>query len=280
MMKADILAKIPRQVIYMVMGLAIIVPLIVPIGMAINVMPQTKKLFDAIDSLTANSNPVIISCDFDPQSQPELYPMLQAALTHLFTKNVKVLVMALWPQGAGMADIALSDVPKLYGKKYGEDYVFLGYKAGGEAVILGLGDRIKNIFPADYYNTPLDSLPLTAHLTNYRDISLVISLSAGDPGYRAWLFYGQSKFGIKLGAGVTAVSAADAYPYLGSGQLVGLFPGMKGAAEYETYLVKHNYKLPTRAATKAMDAQSLGHLFIMLFIIVGNIGYFIFRRQK
>ncbi len=276
----EILSKMPRQIIYLIMALAIIVPLIVPIGMPINVMPQTRKLVDAIESLDENSKPVLVSCDFVSQSMPELYPMLEALLNHLFAKNVKVLVMAMWPQGAGMADLALSTIPEIYGKEYGRDYAFLGYKAGAAAVVLGIGDKLKNVFPADYYNTPLDSLPVTADITNYNDISLVVSLSAGDPGYRTWLFYGQSKFGFKLGTGVTAVSAADTYPYLGSGQLVGVFAGMKGAAEYETALYKNGYKLTRRDATKAMDAQSLGHFFIMLFIIVSNIGFLLLRRSK
>jgi hypothetical protein len=274
------ITKIPRQIIYLFMAAAIVFPLIVPIGMPINIMPQTKKLFDAIEALPPASKPVLISCDFDPQSMPELYPMLQAALNHLLSKNVKVLVMALWPQGAGMGEMALNEIAPVLNKKYGEDYVFLGYKAGAAAVILGLGDKIANVFPADYYNKPLSSFPLTAHLTNYNDLSLVLTLSAGTPGYREWLAYGQSKFGISVGAGVTAVSAADAYPYLGSGQLTGLFGGMKGAAEYETSLIKNGYKLLFRQATKGMDAQSLGHLFIMIFIIIGNLGFFMMGRKK
>jgi hypothetical protein len=35
-----------------------------------------------------------------------------------------------------------------------------------------------------------------------------------------------------------------------------------------------------RAAVQGMDAQSLGHLVIMVFIIIGNIGYFVMRRKK
>uniref|UniRef100_A0A7V3RIF5 Uncharacterized protein n=1 Tax=candidate division WOR-3 bacterium TaxID=2052148 RepID=A0A7V3RIF5_UNCW3 len=277
---AERIAKIPRQIIYTIIALAIIIPLIIPIGMPINVMPQTQKLFNAIESLPPDGKPILISCDFDPQSMPELYPMLEALLNHCFNRNLRVLILALWPQGAGMAEMVLKKVPVVYNKNYGKDYVFLGYKAGAAAVVLGMGDNFKNVFPADYYNNPLDALPLTAQIKNYNDISLVISLSAGDPGYRTWLLYGQSKFGFKLGAGVTAVSAADTYPYLNSGQLTGVFAGMKGAAEYETALYKKGYKLTSRTATKAMDAQSLGHFFIMLFIIIGNVGYFFMRRKK
>jgi len=274
------LSKIPRQIIFLVMAAAIIIPLITPIGMPVNEMPKTRKLFEAIESLTIESKPILVSCDFDPQSMPELYPMLQAVLSHCFTKNIKVLVMALWPQGAGMGEMALDTLSKVFNKKNGEDYVFLGYKVGGAAVILGLGDKIKNVFPMDYYNKSLDSLILTQNLVNFNDISLIVSLSAGDPGYRTWLYYGQSKYGVRVGTGVTAVSAADAYPYLDSGQLVGLFAGMKGAAEYETILNRYKYRLIDRLATKAMDPQSFGHLVIMLFIIIGNVSFFMLGRKK
>jgi hypothetical protein len=36
-----------------------------------------------------------------------------------------------------------------------------------------------------------------------------------------------------VAVGVTAVMAADMYPYLQSGQLIGMLSGLKGAAEYE-----------------------------------------------
>ncbi|HEX7321100.1 MAG TPA: hypothetical protein VF399_12195 [bacterium] len=274
------IAKIPRQIIFLLIAAAVLLPLIIPVGLMINVTPQTKKIYDAIEQLDSTSKPVLISCDFDPQTMPEIYPMLLGVLSQCFSRNVKVLVMALWPQGAGMAELGINETNALFNKKYGEDYVFLGYKAGGAAVIIGLGDRIKNVFPLDYYNRPLDSIPLTSNLINYDDLSLVISLSTGEPGFRQWLYYGQSKFGMKVATGVTAVSAADAFPYLNSGQLIGMFGGMKGAAEYETMLAKNGYRMPNQNATKAMDAQSLGHLFIILFIIVGNVGFFLMRRQK
>jgi hypothetical protein len=274
------IAKIPRQIIFLLIALAVLIPLLKPVGLITNVTTQTKKIYDAIEQLDSTSKPVLISCDFDPQTMPEIYPMYLGLLSHCFSRNVRVLIMALWPQGAGMGEMGINETNVLYNKTYGKDFVFLGYKAGGDAVILGLGDNIKNVFPRDYYNRPLDSMPLTAHITNYDDISLVISLSTGEPGFRQWLYYGQSKFGMKVATGVTAVSAADAFPYLNSGQLIGLFGGMKGAAEYETILAKNGYRLPSQDAIKAMDAQSLGHLFIMLFIIVGNIGFIIMRRQK
>jgi hypothetical protein len=48
-----------------------------------------------------------------------------------------------------------------------------------------------------------------------------------------WITYARPKYGLNVAVGVTAVMAADMYPYLQSGQLVGMLSGLKGAAEYE-----------------------------------------------
>ena len=82
----------------------------------------------------------------------------------------------------------------------------------------------------------------------------------------------QSRFHVILVAGCTAVSAPEYYPYYQSGQLVGLLGGLAGAAEYEKLVDV------TGTATRGMDAQSLGHLAIILFIIIGNVLYFRSRR--
>jgi len=50
--------------------------------------------------------------------------------------------------------------------------------------------------------------------------------------------------------------------------------GMKGAAEYEV-LIGH-----PGTATAGMDAQSFSHALIIVFIIVGNLGYIFTRKEE
>lgn len=274
------LSKIPRQVIFVTIAIVVLIPLIIPLGLPVRVMSKSEKLFTAIDNLDGDAKPVLISCDFDPQSMPELYPMLVALLRHCFARDVKVILMSLWPQGPGLAEMALAQIPLEYNKEYGKDFVFLGYKFGVTAVLLGMGNNITAVFPVDYYGTPVDSLELTSEMRNYDDLSLIVTLSTGDPGWRAWLLYAQARYSAQVGVGVTAVSAADVYPYVESGQVIGLLAGMKGASEYEILVQEHGYSDGRCAAAQGMDAQSLGHLFIIIFIVIGNIGYFFARRKK
>ncbi len=276
----EFLTKIPRQVIFLIIALAVAIPLVVPIGIPVNVMPQTQKLFDAMEELGPESKPVLISCDFDPQSLPELYPMLLAIMRQCYARDVKVVLMALWPQGTGMVEMAFEELSAEFTKEYGVDYTFLGYKVGATAVMLGMGENIEGVFPNDYYGAPTSSLPLMSSVRNYKDISLVVTLSTGDPGWRFWLLYAQARYGVRLGVGVTAVSAADVYPYIETGQVIGLLSGMKGASEYETLVQKKNYSKGLLRASQGMDAQSVGHLFIMIFIIIGNVGYFLQKRSR
>jgi len=272
------LLRIDRRIIYIVMGILVMLPLIRPLGLGVTSGPRATRLFDSVDSIPAGKT-LLIAVDFDPASMPELYPMLTAVMRHAFAKNVKVLLCGLWVPGAGLAVQAATEIPPEYGKKYGEDVVYLGWKAGVDAVILGMGENIKNVFPNDYNGKPLESLPMMRDVQRLRDIPMIVAISAGDPGYRDWLLYAQSRYGIKVGAGVTAVSAADAYPYLQSGQLTGLLAGMKGAAEYEVLVQKKGYSKAYMPAVAAMDSQSLAHVVIMILVIIGNIAYFATRKR-
>lgn len=109
---------------------------------------------------------------------------------------------------------------------------------------------------------------------NFSDLAIIVNISGGLPGTKEWILQVQSRFHIKLISGCTAVSAPEFYPYLQSGQLSGLLGGMKGAAEYEQLMGKPGL------GTKGMDSQSVAHIVIFFFILVGNIAYFSLRGMK
>ena len=274
------LGRIDRRIIYVVLAIVVIVPLIVPLKLMKDVSPRAREVFNAIDNLKDTGKPLLISVDFDPASLPELYPMLISMVRHAFARNIKVLVTGLWAPGTGLAQQALRDASAEFHKQNGVDYVFLGYKVGVDAVILGMGENIKAVFPTDNDGRSLDSLPMMANIKKLADIGFIVSLSAGTPGYSDWLMYAGSRYHAKLGVGSTAVQAADAYPYLQTGQITGLLAGMKGAAEYEFLVNQHGFSKARMTAAPAMDPQSLAHIAIIVLVIIGNIGFFADRRRR
>jgi hypothetical protein len=63
---------------------------------------------------------------------------------------------------------------------------------------------------------------------DYRSIDIAVSFSAGANGLREYITIVNTQFGVNVAGAVTAVSAPEKYPYLNSGQLLGLMGGLKG----------------------------------------------------
>jgi hypothetical protein len=271
-------------VVYLILLVVLVVPLILSLGLSVKPMKEVsqrvRQVFEQVDSLQYSGMPLMISVDFDPSSKGELQPMLYALLRHAAARDIPVLVLGLWPNGVGLAKTALEDVGHEYGKQSGVDWVFLGYKAGYDAVILGMGENIARVFPADGMGNRLDQHPLMQRVRRLADVGFIVSLSAGTPGYGDWLLYAQARYRVRMATGTTAVQAADAYPYVGTGQLRGIVAGMKGAAEYEILNQQAGFRQASTPAIDAMDAQSFAQFGIVLLVIIGNVGFFVAGRRR
>jgi hypothetical protein len=268
------LERLDRRIIFIFIGFSVAVPLLFPVYMDFSVTPPVKSLYDAIEELPPGSK-VLVSCDYDPGSMPELYPMNVAVFYHLLSRGHKIITMQLWATGTLLAERAMNEVlVEMPDKKYGEDWVNLGFKEGREVVMVSMGTSIPKTFPADSRGNKLEDLPIMQGVTTFDDVAMLMNVSGGLPGTKEWVLQVQSRYHVKLGSGCTAVSAPEFYPYVQSGQLVGLLGGMKGAAEYE--------KLVGRLGTaqRGMDAQSVSHIVVFLFILIGNIAYFSVKGAK
>jgi hypothetical protein len=267
------ITRVDRRFIFVLIFIAVAWPLIQPMRLPIEVSPPVQGVYDAIDAVPPGSI-VMLAGDYSPDTMPELQPMTVAFLRHAFSRDLKVIVTCLWPESPPLVEQAATPLAEEFGKEYGVDYVNLGYMAGGIVTLLGMGASIPNTFPSDYGGTPVGEIPVMQGVEDFDDIAAVMEVSAGTPGTREWVQQVQSRFGVTLASGVTAVAAPNFYPYIQSRQLVGLLGGLKGAAEYETLVHAPG------DATKGMDAQSIVHALIVLFIILGNVTYFATRRSK
>lgn len=274
------LLNLDRRWIFLTTAICIIIPFIFPIGFPTNITPPTQRVYDKIDSTPSNGPAILVSFDGDASVLPELYPMATSLIRHCFIKNIRIILWSTGMQGIGIIHMALEDVKREFpAKKSGTDYVVMPYVPGGAIVIMRMGEDIHKAFTTDYYGVPVDSLPMMTEIRNYDQISLVISL-CGSGAWGGWVVYANQRYGAKVAAGITAVMAPDLYPYLQTSQVVGMLGGMKGAAEYET-LVERNLHFKTRkTACIGMDTQSILHIVIILFIVLGNIAYFATRRKQ
>ena len=267
------LSRVDRRWIFLIIGLSVLLPLFFPLGLPIRATDTTQIVYNAFDSLDPNSK-VLLSCEYGPSTKPEIHPMVIAVLHQLFRNNHKVYVSCLWPDGQFMADEALRKVAPLYNKTYGEDYVILGYKPGNEAVIKGMVRDLRAIFSTDVKGTKVEDIPMMTKIFKFEDFDFLFSASAGFPGSIEWMQYATDNTNVQMSTGTTSIMVNDIMPFVVSKQIQGILAGMPGAAEYETLVGKPGI------GTSGMDAQSLAHLIIVLFIIFGNIGYFIERNKR
>jgi len=272
--------KLDRRWVFLLIALAVLIPFLKPLRLPISVTKPVQDVFNEVEKIPPNGPPLMIGTDYAPSTQPELDPMLYALLRQCFATHRRVILLALYPQGAGMAQAGLDFIlPEFPEVKSGEDYVFLGYQPGVSAVVLSMGEEIRRTFPTDAYGVPLDSLPMMKHIHNYDDIAFMIDLS-GSSVPITWVMYAGARYGQRIAVGTTAVSAAQYYPFLSTGQFVGMLGGLKGAAEYEKLIMKKGYTKAREVATIGMDAQSIAHLVILFLIIIGNIAFFASKSHK
>ena len=95
-----------------------------------------------------------------------------------------------------------------------------------------------------------------------------------------WITYAHERYKVPLALAVTAVSGPQYYAFLQSKQIFGLMGGLKGAAEYESLILDEYNRLDVPAkAIQGMNVQNYVHLLIVVLTIIGNVSFFMMRRQ-
>lgn len=291
------LLSIDRRIVFLVIFLAVAVPIFLQLKINIKVTDEVQKFYDALEELSPGST-ILVACDYDPGSEPELQPQAEAGFRYFITHKLKFVIIGLWPQGPMQANKALVSINEAKDEytvengdtlyfgtdlivvnsdtaRYGIDFINLGFQAGNELVIQRMGSSVKAAFANDLrFGRPIEDFDIMKGINKLSDFDFIYNLSAGYPGTVEWVQFAVDRFHVACGAGNTAVQAPQVYPYLDTGQLSGLMGGMKGAAELEK-LVGYKAK-----ATMSMVSQTAAHIFVVLFIVIGNAAFFVTRGKK
>ncbi len=278
----DAIKNIDRRIIFLFIALSVIIPLLARIEFTERAGPIVKNIFDKVESLPAGSR-VLLSLDYGPSTVPEIQPMVNALVRHCNEKQLKIYFMCLWATGQNLTTITIDSVQakEFPEKVYGVDYVNLGYKAGNEGLINVIITDMKKMYTTDVHGTDINKLEIMKPVRNLTSFDLIVGLGGGTPGIKEWILFAGDPGGIPVAGGCTAVQAPLLYPYWPN-QLLGLLGGIKGAAEYESELIKHypKYKSQSHPGINMMGPQAIAHIVIMVFIIIGNITFFIERSRE
>ncbi|OGG50515.1 MAG: hypothetical protein A3F84_17835 [Candidatus Handelsmanbacteria bacterium RIFCSPLOWO2_12_FULL_64_10] len=265
------LMNIDRRIIFLFVLLGAVLPLLVGFELPIKPTPNVQSIYDTVEAVAQKNGRILIAFDYGPSLVAELRPMALALLRHCFQRGVKVVGVTLTPEGVGMAQDAFETVAKEFNREYGKDYAFMGFKAGVASFILNMGQDFQATLPKDIQGNDTKAMEITKDIRSLRDFDYVVDIT-GSGVAEAWIAYGQERYRFKMATACTAVMAPDQFPFLQAGQINGLMGGLAGAAEYETLVGRKD------AATRNMQPQSAVHLVIILFILFGNLFYFLGRR--
>ncbi len=242
---------------------------------------EIQELEEHLGRLRMNTNGVLLICfDFDPGTAPELRPMAEAILHHVFRENIKVIgnvgynvISAQLAQNI-MENVASRPDAAYEPKAAGEHYIFLGYRPNAFMVYMQMGEDIITAYETDYAGNDLNTVPIMKGVRNYGEIEMIVNLTGYVGSPEMWMNVGKTKFNKHVGLGMTAVSAADYFPYIQSKQIVGLLSGLRGAAEYETAIHRPS------VAVQRMRPQLYAHTLAIVLIVIGNVELLVSKFRK
>ncbi|MBV9852184.1 MAG: hypothetical protein JO250_21165 [Armatimonadetes bacterium] len=270
---------IDRRVIYALLLLVIIVPILVPsLGGAVPIIPSQQSLdfYNTIEGL-AKSDPerkklVIVDGWWAAGTRGENQWQEQAILTHLMQRRIHFATLSFDPQNKTLTQNIAQNLAAKYHYVYGQDYVLWGYRPQFVPTLKGISspNGLQEAIKTDQNGTPLGQIPVMKDIKDLKDIGAIIEITpTGSLG--TWIGLVQGKYNTPLLYAPTAVMAPDAYPFLDSGQVSGLLTGVKGAGDYEQLTGTHTF------GTRATGALSLVYALIIVFVILGNVGYHVGR---
>ena len=271
------LQNVDRRILYVLIALVISVPLLMkPARHPHVIFAEVQNAYKTIDSVPEDKI-VLVSTVWGAGTIAENGPQTEALMRHMFTRGVKFVVLSWDPAGTELGYQIGAKLEKELGKKYGVDWAHLGFRVPQlQQVISGLSENFPKQLKQDRFNTPLDRIPVTKNVKDYQQIGTVVEITPSGT-LEMWIAYLTMPKKIPLVFCPTAVMAAEAYPYLDSGQLRGMLNGVIGAAQYETLIGQENERTYAAAAAWALSAA---HIFIILLIVLGNLGYLAARRAE
>jgi hypothetical protein len=234
----DRIQTIPRWVLYILVIISMIIPLLNPLGLPIPISPQTRSMYNSLDTLQ-DGDVFVMFLDYGAGSMAFHEPGFLAVAYKTIQQGAKMVILSSGEEGPMMYNLML---PKLQsslddaGYTYGEDYVYLGYIAGQETALAAVASDIRTAFSTDNFDTPLDDLPLMQEVHNYADYTMLISYTMGSP--ESFVRQFNTQYGVTTHIHCGEMMTPTILPFWASGQITGLLNGGVGAAELEVLVGK------------------------------------------
>lgn len=276
------LQEVDRRFLYALLVLAVIVPFFIPLRLPTVVSSPPRALFDTIEALPPGSF-ALFGVDWSAGTRGENLPQTEAIMRHLMKKKIRFAIFVFSDaQGKTLGEEVAQRLQGEYGYKEGVDWVNWGYRTSTDMqnVLKALGQDVPHTAGTDIHKQSVDTMPVMNGVHTGSDIKLLVDVTPTG-SYQTYIQFLGGPYRIPTAAALTAVMVPEAFNYFDSKQLIGMVPGLAGAAEYQK-LYEDKYGAPPGKSTTRQFSNSLSfaHLLIIFFIIMGNVAMLLERRQR
>lgn len=220
-------------------------------------LPEGTAMFNSIEVLPAGA-PVLVVFDVQPALYGELRAAAHPVISHLLDRQARLTFVSTQPTGPGLVERLLQSDFAQVPLVASNDYVSLGYLAGGQAAVRSFASNPRQAAlsaPATFAQ-PWQRASLQA-IETLDDFALVLLVVSEGEDARIWV----EQATPELSKGLLVVSSAQAAPILRAylntepSQVDALVAGVSGGAHYErlraretvstTYWDSYSYQLGT-----------------------------------
>jgi hypothetical protein len=282
--------EVDRRIIFVLVFLALAIPLYYRYQIKPAPMPAAQKLFDVVETLKTEPGDIaFIALDFGPNTKAENEAQAEVVIEHLMRRRVPVALFSLYylasPFMVSVPERIAERLMKEYpGERweYGKDCVYLGYPVGGYLRILSIpkSDNLVELFGKDVRGNNLSDIPAFRSVNSLKQIKLLAEFTGLVGVFDTYVqFFKGKDYNPSFVHGCTSITIPEAFIYLESDQIQGLLEGIAGAAWYSELLNRRfTSRTPDQSAV-LNTGLGVAHLVIIMLVLVGNSLFFIQRRQ-
>ena len=267
------MATYDKRWVYVVLFITTLGPLISPIGMPIGISAMTKNYYAELDTLQ-EGDIVFDTWNMEFSGYMELKPGVLATHKMFIEKGVKLCIAFGHYEGVALPGEILKQL-KTWLDKYdyteGEDYIIIGYVFPNEAAVAALAQDFHANVRVDWKGESIEGTFLD-EIQNAGDFDMISDYTTG-LATTHMINHMVLQYGVPMVENSIGVSVPGHLANLDAGLLQALLASTRGGAELEFLISSPGPGL------KAMDAFTLGHYSLIIFIIIGNIGHYGWTRR-
>jgi hypothetical protein len=267
------MATYDKRWVYVVLFITTLGPLISPIGMPIGISAMTKNYYAELDTLQ-EGDIVFDTWNMEFSGYMELKPGVLATHKMFIEKGVKLCIAFGHYEGVALPTEIFKQLQTWldrYDYTEGEDYIIIGYVFPNEAAVAALAQDFHANVRVDWKGNSIEGTFLD-EIQNAGDFDMISDYTTG-LATTHMINHMVLQYGVPMVENSIGVSVPGHLANLDAGLLQALLASTRGGAELEFLISSPGPGL------KAMDAFTLGHYSLIIFIIIGNIGHYGWTRR-